>query len=92
MPFTIDGQWIPSKAPAVTSNKPVKVRLIKRGKSTLTVILNLAMTAAELTALASNLKKKLGCGGAVKDDTIEMQGDKVATILTYLSEIGIKAS
>ncbi len=92
MPFTIDGQWIPSKASAPTSNKPVKVRLIKRGKSTLTVILNLAMTAAELATLASSLKKKLGCGGAVKEGTIEVQGDKVAPTLKYLTEINIKAS
>ena len=92
MPFTVDGQWVPSKAVSQIPKKPVKVRLVKRGQSILTVILNLAMTPIELTALASSLKKKLGCGGAIKEDSIEIQGDKVAQVLKYLAEIGIKAS
>jgi translation initiation factor 1 len=93
MPFTIDGQWVPSKtAVSNTPQKPVKVRLVKRGKSILTVILNLSLPQNELAALASSLKKKLGCGGAVKEDSIEMQGDKVTLVLKHLTEIGIKAS
>ncbi len=93
MPFTIDGQWVPSKtAVSNTPQKPVKVRLVKRGKSILTVILNLSLPQNELAALASSLKKKLGCGGAIKDDSIEMQGDKVTLVLKHLTEIGIKAS
>ncbi|HEV8052721.1 MAG TPA: hypothetical protein VGP47_09510 [Parachlamydiaceae bacterium] len=93
MPFTIDGQWVPSKAtPAKSaSSKPVKVRLIKRGKSILTVILNLNLDSKELTEIASNLKKKLGCGGAVKDGEVEIQGDKVDLTKKYLLEIGIKS-
>lgn len=92
MPFTVDGQWVPTKTVSQTPKKPVKVRIVKRGKSILTVILNLTMTQSELTALASSLKKKLGCGGAIKDDTIEIQGDKIAQVVKYLADIGIKAS
>ena len=93
MPFTIDGQWVPSKIATTksSSHKPVKVRLIKRGKSILTVILNLNSDTKELTEIASNLKKKLGCGGAVKDGEIEIQGDKVEDVKKYLSDIGIKS-
>lgn len=94
MPFTIDGQWVPSKT-AVTSKqasgKPVKVRLIKRGKSILTVVMNLNQDAKELAEIASNLKKKLGCGGAVKEGEIEVQGDKVEDVKKYLAGIGIKS-
>lgn len=90
MPFTIDGQWIPSKQPS-TPSKPVKVRLIKRGKSTLTVILNLKMPSKELSDLASAMKKKLGCGGAVVDGSIEIQGEKVEHVKNYLREIGVKS-
>ncbi|MBA3238067.1 MAG: translation initiation factor [Parachlamydiaceae bacterium] len=90
MPFTIDGQWIPSKQPSNPS-KPVKVRLVKRGKSILTVILNLQFPSGELADLASGLKKKLGCGGGVKDDTVEIQGDKVEQVKSYLREIGVKS-
>jgi len=77
MPFTIDGQWVPSKK---ESPKPVKVRLVKRGKSILTVIYGLSMTEEKMEQLASDLKKKLGCGGSVKEGNIEIQGDKVKQV------------
>lgn len=92
MPFTIGGEWIPSESISTGPQKPVKVRLVKRGKNILTVILNLKMTQKELAELASNIKRKLGCGGAVKDNGIEIQGDKVDPVKKMLSEIGIKSS
>lgn len=93
MPFRIDGQWVPSEKPtSALSKKPIKVRLVKRGHSILTVILNLSMSQSECETLASGLKKKLGCGGTIKDDSIEIQGDKVAQTLKYLTSIGIKAA
>jgi translation initiation factor 1 len=91
MPFTIGGEWIPSKSNQ-ENQKPVKVRLVKRGKSTLTVILNLKISAKEIEILATDLKKKLGCGGAVKDNTIEIQGDKVDQVRKQLDSLGIKSS
>lgn len=93
MPFTIDGQWVPSKQPPESkSNKPVKVRLVKRGKSILTVVLNLTLSEKELGDLASHIKIKLGCGGAVKEDTLEIQGDQVEQVKKILLEKGIKSS
>ncbi len=93
MPFTIDGTWVPSKPEEPqTSGKPVKVRLIKRGKNMVTVVLNLQRSPAELAALASHIKKKLGCGGAVKEGEIEFQGDKVEPIKKCLLDSGIKSS
>lgn len=92
MPFNLSGQYIPPKSAPKTQGKPVKVRLVKRGKSILTVILNLNKNEKELTDLASSLKKKLGCGGAVKEDVIEIQGDQVDAVLKYLKDAGIKAS
>lgn len=89
MPFTIEGNWVPNVSKV--SQKPVKIRLIKRGQSILTVILNLNMSSSELVALASAIKKKLGCGGAVKDNEIEVQGDKVIQVKNILEEIGIKS-
>jgi translation initiation factor 1 len=86
MPFTIDGQWVPSRPIPQNSGKPVKVRLMKRGNKVVTVVLNLNKPAKELEALAASIKKKLGCGGAVKEDTLEFQGDKVAAIEQILKE------
>ena len=95
MPFTIDGQWVPSKhqpSENKSGRNPVKVRLIKRGKSVLTVVLNLSMEQEKMVDLASDIKKKLGCGGAVKEDMIEIQGDKVEQIKKILADKGIKSS
>jgi translation initiation factor 1 len=92
MPFTFDGDWIPSTCKAETSKKPVKVRLIKKGHNILTVILNLCLSQNELSGLASSLKKKLGCGGAIKDGIIEIQGDKVLQVKELLLALGIKSS
>jgi translation initiation factor 1 len=96
MPFTVGGEWIPSKksdsdAPKA-SQKPVKVRLVKRGNNVITTILNLTKSPKELSTLASAIKKRLGSGGAVQEQTIEIQGDKVAEVKKILDEIGIKSS
>lgn len=91
MPFTIAGEWIPDKKNSNHPSKPVKVRLVKRGKAILTLVLNLQMTTDELKDLASNLKKKLGCGGSVREDVIEIQGDKVDDVKSYLRSKGISS-
>ena len=43
-----------------------------------------------LTALAAELKKKCGCGGALKDGVIEIQGDKRDLIKSLLEAKGMK--
>ena len=45
---------------------------------------------AELTKLAAELKKKCGCGGAVKDGVIEIQGDKRDLLKSLLEAKGMK--
>ncbi|MCK7405787.1 stress response translation initiation inhibitor YciH [Enterobacter roggenkampii] len=45
---------------------------------------------AELTKLAAELKKKCGCGGAVKDGIIEILGDKRDLIKSLLEAKGMK--
>ena len=91
MPFTFDGQWIPNKIEEPKKSGLVKVRLVKRKQSILTVVLNLSMSHKDLVELASKIKKKLGCGGAVKENDIEIQGDKVDLVKKILEEIGIKS-
>ncbi len=95
MPFTIGGDWAPRSEPSkdpiiISTGKPVKVRLLKRGKNILTVILNLHKSEKEMQEIASALKKRLGVGGSVKGLEIEIQGDKVRAVQDYLTEIGIK--
>ncbi len=45
---------------------------------------------ATLTTLAAELKKKCGCGGALKDGVIEIQGDKRDLIKSLLEAKGMK--
>ncbi|EMH4161282.1 stress response translation initiation inhibitor YciH [Pluralibacter gergoviae] len=45
---------------------------------------------AELAKIAAELKKKCGCGGAVKDGIIEIQGDKRELIKSLLEAKGMK--
>lgn len=90
MPFTFNGDWIPSEEKKV-SKGPVKIRLEKRKQTIVTVIANLPIEGKELKELASDLKKFLGCGGGVKKDAIEVQGDHAEKVATFLKDRGIKA-
>ena len=44
----------------------------------------------QTTKLAAELKKKCGCGGAVKDGVIEIQGDKRDLLKSLLEAKGMK--
>jgi predicted translation initiation factor SUI1 len=92
MPFTLDGQWIPSENESeAPSNKPVKVRALKRKGVELTVVLNLNPNKHNLKQIARTLKSRLGIGGAVKEDTIELQGSKQQEVKQLLQELGIRS-
>lgn len=60
-----------------------------RGGKTVTVIFGFD-TSTNLNILCSELKKKTGTGGTVKNGKIEIQGDKREIIETYLAEKGFK--
>jgi len=72
------------------SQQKVIVRLdrkARRGKS-VTVIEGIQLPQKEMKSLLKQLKAKLGTGGAIKDSTIEIQGehcDKVITILEKMN-------
>lgn len=83
MPFTIGGEWIPNSS-APSPKKPIKVCLEKRRGNIVTVIHNLPGTTQEIESFASDLKRKLGCGGSIKDGNIEVQGNKVEPIQKWL--------
>lgn len=92
MPFNIAGDWVPEEMPPKKNKHPVKVIKEKRGKALLTCILNLPLDSEKLKQLCSKLKQQLGCGGAVKDDRIELQGDQIQKTIELLLKEGIKIS
>ena len=62
---------------AVPNRVVAKLRLEKKGRGgkTVTVIYDLPHNATFLKDLAQELKRACGTGGAVVDNTVELQGD-----------------
>ncbi|EQC2548338.1 MULTISPECIES: stress response translation initiation inhibitor YciH [Enterobacter] len=61
----------------------------RKGKG-VCLITGIDLDDAGLITLAAELKKKCGCGGAVKDGIIEIQGDKRDLIKSLLEAKGMK--
>ncbi len=74
-------------------NNPVRVWLEKngRGGKIVSVIKGVMSPPAGKEAMVKLLKNKLGTGGAVKGDDIEIQGDQRERIVAILNELGYKA-
>ncbi|WP_417656895.1 translation initiation factor [Pseudidiomarina aestuarii] len=82
-----------STAPAhPTSQQTVPIRIQRQTKGRkgkgVTVLFDLELDAAEVQNMASQLRKKCGVGGAVKDGTIELQGDQREAAKAWLVEQG----
>ena len=74
-------------------NTPVRVSLEKQGRGgkSVSVIRGVMSPPHGKEALLKLLKTKLGSGGAIKGDDIEIQGDKRNRIVEILNELGYKA-
>jgi translation initiation factor 1 len=76
------GESLPSRPGRVVA----KLRMEKKGRGgkTVTVIAGLPRNAAFLRKLCQELKRACGTGGAVSEDTIELQGDLRDRVREYL--------
>ena len=83
----------PSK-PAAPAG-PAKVRVGRevsgRGGKGVSVITGLPLAGEALEDLATRLKKTCGAGGAVRDGTIEIQGDHRDRLVAELVKLGYEA-
>lgn len=61
----------------------------RKGKG-VCLITGITFDDAELDKLVTELKKKCGCGGAVKEGVIEIQGDKRELLKQLLEAKGMK--
>ena len=81
------------KTPAPSG--PARVRVGRetsgRGGKGVSVISGLPLPAPQLEALATRLKKLCGAGGAVKDGSIEIQGDHRDRLVQELIRLGYEA-
>jgi translation initiation factor 1 len=69
-------------------SKPGKVRIrhetMGRRNKGVTIIYGLPLSLEQLEKLAKKLKSTFGTGGAVKDHTIELQGDQRERVVVEL--------
>ena len=56
-----------------------------------TVVTGLSMSETQLRDLLSTCKKRLGCGGTLRDGVLEFQGEHRDALLAYLAGLGIAA-
>lgn len=61
-----------------------------RAGKAVVVISGLPLAADAIKELAKALKQRCGCGGSVKGDTIEIQGDHRETLKAELERLGYK--
>jgi translation initiation factor 1 len=88
----------PVKSSATAASKsagPAKIRVARevagRGGKGVTVITGLPLKSDELEALATQLKRSCGAGGAVRGDKIEIQGEHRDRLLAELIKLGYDA-
>jgi translation initiation factor 1 len=74
------------------SHQKVSVRLERKGRvgKSVTLIEGLQISAKDPEALLNQLKARLGTGGALKNDILEIQGDHRDTIMILLQDMGYK--
>ena len=61
----------------------------RRGK-VITIVKPFFLSTNELKTLLKTLKKKLGTGGTVKDDTLEFQGELQEILKVQLEKLGYR--
>jgi translation initiation factor 1 len=86
MPFTLDGNWIPPKK----HYPPIHIIKEKRKGKMVTLIKNIPLEGNALKDFVSELKKHLAVGGSLKQDILEIQGDKSNEIQDFLKMKGLK--
>ncbi len=87
------GALKPPVTDAAKKAAPVRVerQVAGRGGKGVSVITGLPLPPAELEALAARLKKTCGCGGTVRNGTIEIQGDHRDRLVDELTRLGWSA-
>lgn len=71
---------------------PAKMRLETsgRGGKAVTVLFNLPFDEAEAKDLLKSMQTSFGCGGAVKDSTLELRGDVRAKVEALFAKKNLK--
>ncbi len=79
----------PLRIPPEKQTARLAVEKRKKGK-VVTVVRGLPAEGNDLPGLLAQLKSACGAGGAIKDDTLEIQGDHLNRLRELLGEIGYR--
>ena len=80
----------PARGPTVPDDGVVRVLREKGGRGGKTVTVVRGLPAHVLEETASDLKRQCGAGGAVKADTVEIQGDHRDKVVARLGAKGFR--
>ena len=80
-----------AEVPPAQQNLRVQASRKGQGGKTVTVITGFQGKPEALAALAKQLKAQCGAGGTVKENEIELQGDRAQQLLEILTKLGYKA-
>lgn len=75
-------------APSLPSDGTVRVSRETSGRRGKTVTVVRGVPTRELAAVASDLKRRCGSGGAVKEGVVEIQGDHRPKVVAHLEAQG----
>lgn len=81
---------VPDLPPSQQDLRVYSTRKGRKGK-TVTVITGFKHNSETLAKLLKQLKAQCGSGGAVKDNTLEIQGDHAQNLVQILTKLGYKA-
>jgi translation initiation factor 1 len=83
----------PGPLPTRQQNIPVIVGIERKGRGgkTVSIVSGVKSPPTGKAALLKLLKTRLGAGGALKDEVLEIQGDRRDDIVAILLELGYKA-
>ena len=90
--WSSDNKEKPKKKVSTEVKEPQKHQLHfakeKRRGKVVTIVKPFFLSANDLKALLKTLKKKLGTGGTVKDETLEFQGEVQENLKIQLEKLG----
>ena len=76
----------------IKTNGPLKMRLetAGRGGKAVTVLFQLPWDEDEAKSILKAMQASFGCGGAIKDSTLELRGDVRTKVEAFLAKKNIK--
>jgi len=85
---------VPPVAPAAAASAPARavVRIERKGRGgkEATVVEQLALPADALAAWLDDARRALGCGGALEDAALVLQGDQRERVARWLEARGVR--